>query len=126
MAGAIHPTALRRSCVATSRSMLECSGRPQVEILVTRAEIDERVGVIIEPGRRTPAPTLAPSTARSWNLSPIDASFSVGIHRSREKVGTGVRHTTYDLAGRRTNRPTKLSLVFDKLTALVSAHDGAK
>ena len=31
---AIHPTALRRSYVATSRSMLECSGRPQVEILL--------------------------------------------------------------------------------------------
>jgi hypothetical protein len=30
---AIHPTALRRSSGATSRLMLECSGRPQLEIL---------------------------------------------------------------------------------------------
>jgi len=40
---AIHPTALRRSCVATSRSMLECSGRPQVELLLRpgRAQVDD-------------------------------------------------------------------------------------
>src|SRR5450759_1973895 len=64
---AIHPTALGRSCVATSRLMLECPGRPQLEIVVRPGRALELVqahdpdgmerAVVDDPDERQPEPS---------------------------------------------------------------------
>jgi len=72
---AIHPTALRCSCVATSRLMLECSGRPQGD------QSPEGLEVVIDQMTRFLRQTQAISRCLGFDR------FGSCILRNRQSVG---------------------------------------